>query len=263
MNTSTLLRLLIPVTLVFAACTKEKSMESGTRPSQGQLVRIQQGADPDLSNDTVYLISYNPSGQIVSLTDSINHDTLVASYDGSGNITTIAEHASYGPGTTAFLTYDDNSVLTQVSYNLAGSRENYYFEYTNGVVSKKSYYSDLGSGGSPILQGAYKYTVNAGNITDIQEYSQGGQLLNEWTATYGGQDNPWKMLCLFNNGNLLGMDPFLNYEAFFNKNTLATFTIAGKAATHIYTYNSLRLPTKLIVDDQLHDDIFTWTFGYN
>src|SRR5882762_6605025 len=97
-----LMILMIPVMLILSACSKDKSRENGLTPPQqqkGLLVRIQQGIDPNLANDTIFLISYKPSGEINALVDSINRDTLVPSYDASGNITSITEHSLSGnPG---------------------------------------------------------------------------------------------------------------------------------------------------------------------
>jgi hypothetical protein len=196
------------------------------------------------------------------VTDSINRDTLTATYDASGNLAGIAEKYSGGSGSTASFTYDANNLLTQINYKLAGSNEKYVFEYTNGVISKKSYYSDLGMGGASNLQNYYTYTVSGGNITDVKAFSAGGAQLTEATATYGTQANPFKTLCLFNFGNMLGMSPLVTDETWFNKNALSVITTSGLSATNTYTFNSAQAPTKIITNDLLDGWLFTWKFSY-
>ncbi|HZE83751.1 MAG TPA: RHS repeat domain-containing protein [Puia sp.] len=264
MKFSALIIIIVLVSLAFAACQKEKSREGGRPLSRGQLVRIQQGTDPDLSNDTVHLITYDQSGRITALIDSSNLDTLVPAYDDSGRIASILERSPFPSGSSAHFTYDDSNRLTGINYYMAGSNESFYFEYTNGVVSKKSYYSDLGSGGSATLQSTFLYNVSGGNITDILEFKPGGVPVGEWKATYSGQANPFRTLSLFNYGNILGMGSFLFGETWFNKNMLSTLNINGSVtATNVYSFNALQAPIKLIADDPINNGLFTWIFSYN
>jgi hypothetical protein len=261
MKLSVLFRAIIPVSLLFGACKKDTPLTPNPQGSTGALVRIQEGTDPDITNDTVYLISYNSSNKIKALTDSINQDTLVPTYDNSGNLTSIAEVNSWGYGTNAAFTYDANNLLIQTSYNLAGSNEKYVFTYTNGVISKRSYYSDLGMGGAQNLQGYVTYTVTGGNITDVKAFTAGGVQLGEVTATYTAQLNTFKTLSLFNYGNILGMS-ILTYETWFNTNQLSAVTASGLSATSTFTLNQAGAPVKIITNDMIDGWLLTWMFSY-
>jgi len=245
--------------MVFTAC--KKNNDSGTPPdsSTGALVRIQQGTDPDITNDTVYNISYNASNKISILVDSLYTDTLVATYDGSGNLTAVTDKGGYP--INAALTYNGSS-LTQVDYVLAGSAERYTFEYTGGVVSKENYYSNLGAG--PLqLQGYLTFTVSGGNITGTKAYHANGVLISEVTLTYGSQPNPFANLCLFNYGNRLGMDNIAPLEAYFNKNIATGITVSGLSAMSVTnSFDSKSRIGKIIANDNINQEMFTWMFSY-
>ena len=249
--------------LAFAtACKKNSSSPNQGNTTTGKMVRILQGTDPDITNDTVYLISYDASGKITSLIDSLNLDTLAASYDASGNLTAITDKSAYPQyDMNGSFTYDGSNHLTQMDYNLAGSAERYTFDYTSGVVSKKSYYSNLGSG--PLtLQNYYTYTLSGNNITDIKFYSSGGALLAEGTATYGSQANPFKTLSLFNFGDRLGLDGIAPIESFFNSNINAAVSTSGLSATANVTYDSKQQLSKIVVTDNINGDLLTWQFTF-
>jgi len=244
---------------MFAACKKSSSDNPPNPPGSTGLVRIQQGTDPDLSNDTVYRIAYNDAKKISTLVDSIYNDTLVATYDGSGNLTAVTDKGAYPINAT--YTYGANNTLTQLDYVLAGSAERYTFEYTGGVVSKKSYYSNLGAG--PLqLRGYFTYVVTGGNITLIKAYIAGGIQVAAANLTYGAQTNPFSNLCLFNYGGRLGMDDIAPIEAYFNKNIVASLATSGITATLNNTFDSKQQLGKIVADDQINQWLLTWQFFY-
>jgi len=244
------------LTLAIASC--KKSNDSAPNPGSGStLVRIQQGTDPDITNDTVYLIKYDASSRIASITDSLNQDTLVAAYDGvTGKLATVKSTW----GDNASFVYDGSGQLLQVNYILAGSSERDAFEYSNGVVSKKSYYSNLGSG-SLSLQGYSTYVVTNGNITSMSDYTKGGTLKSTTTYAYNTQTNSFKDLSLFNNGNALGTDNIINRETYFNKNLLASASLSGAISSNTYSFNGSTM-TKAIALDASNGEVYTWMFSY-
>jgi len=252
------------LTLLFfiVSCKKDTGTSGGQQSGGNTLFRIQEGTDVDITNDTVYLISYNSSGKISQLLDSLYQDSLVATYDGSGNLSTVNDIGAFSLGSSSF-TYDANNLLTQINANVAGENEQYVFEYTSGIVSKKSYYSDFGLGGSLQLYSYDVYTVSNGNITDMKEYDAANNLTSETTFTYGSQANPFKLLGLFNFGNRLGTQDIISYETYFNKNILVSFSITGGAtATATNTFNSSQKPTKIVMNDQVNQWLLTWQFFY-
>ncbi len=250
------------LTILFASCKKTGS-SGGASQSKGNFVRIFEGTDPNITNDTVYLISYNTSGKISQVLDSLYQDSLVATYDASGNLSTVNDIGAFSLGNSSF-TYDVNNHLTEIDCNVAGENEKYVFEYTNGMVSKKSYYSDFGLGGALQLWSYDVYTLTAGNITDLKEYDAANNLSFETTFTYGTQANPnaFKTLGLFNFGNRLGTQDIINYETFFNANIQTGFTTSGLTATSTLTFNSQQKPTQIIVNDQYNGWLLTWNFFY-
>ena len=255
MKSKLLLSLFIIVFISFTACKKDSGSGSGPS-SNSNLVRIQQGTDPDITNDTVYLLSYDGSKRITTIVDSLFNDTLTATYDASGNL--VAVNETYGTNST--YTYDGNNQLLQFDYELAGSHEQFVFEYTNGVVSKETYNSNLGSG--PVSEQSYfTFVMTDGNITTVKAYNKNDVLVSTTTCTYGSQPNAFKSLGLFNYGNLLGTDDIIKPETFFNKNNLTGFTTSGLTASSAYTFNG-ELPTKIVTTDQINDWVLTWAFTY-
>jgi len=244
--------------LTFAACKKNSS--SPTDPGNtatGKLTRIQQGIDPDITNDTVYLISYNAAGKITSLIDSVNKDTLVPSYDNNGNLTAITDKPYLFNAT---FTYDGSNRLTQIDYYI-GSNERVTFDYTNNVVSKKSQYSDVGGSGLAV-ENYYNYTVTSGNITDVKAYTANGTLIADGVITYSSQPNPFQQLSLFNYDNRLGLDDISSIESFFNKNIITGLTESDGTVTANLTYNSQQQPSKAVVTDNINDWLLTWQFTF-
>jgi hypothetical protein len=235
----------------------KKSSTTPNTPSGSNLVRIQEGIDPDITNDTVYLVRYNSSGQITSINDSLNVDSLTASYDANNNLTNW--HDLYGISTS--FSYNGNQ-LTQIDQELAGSHEQFVFTYTNNILSKMNYNSDLGSGGSVSPYGYFLITMTGGNITEEKGYTNGGVLQEDITFTYGSQANFFQKLSLFDVGGTLGSDDIFNQLTWFNKNLVTGFSQGGMTATSTYTFNSSGQPTHVVTHDPINVGVFTWQFSY-
>ena len=238
------------------SCKKENNSPNPNPASGVSLVRIQQGTDADLTNDTVYLIGYDGSSRIVSIKDSVNADSLAVTYDASGNPVTLN-----GPYFNASFTFDANGILQQLDYILAGSHEQDVFEYTNGVLSKRTHNSNFGSG--PLsISGSFTYSFTGGNITDIKEYDLNGTFVKETTCSYGTETNGFKTLSLVNLGNILGADTFLNIETYFNKNMLTGYAVNGNPVSTVYTLNSSQQIVHAVSTDPANGFTFTWSLTY-
>jgi hypothetical protein len=228
-------------------------------PPPVYLARIQQGTDADLSKDTVYRLTWKDSLRISILVDSIKNDTLVATYDDAGYLTAITDK---GPNPdNATFTYDGDHLLTQISYTNATTTQQYVFEYTSGVVSKKSYYTATGAA-TPKLSGYFTYTFTDGNITSISAYTSTGIKLATGTLTYGTQPNPFTNLCLFNYRKRLNMDDIAPFEAYFNKNIVTSLTTLGLTANLDNTFDSKQQINQIIADDKINQKYYTWQFFY-
>src|SRR5258708_29539768 len=110
---------LIPLLTFFLfcmiACKKNNGGGGGNNTgntSGGLLIRIQQGTDRDLTIDTIYRITYNSSGKISTLADSLLKDTLTANYDVTGNLTKILDSDPIN-GANAYFAYDASGALIQ------------------------------------------------------------------------------------------------------------------------------------------------------
>jgi hypothetical protein len=255
----TIVKIIIPCLIFLYSCKKDNG--GGRSQSNGNLVRVFEGTDADINNDTVYLLTYNSSNQIITLLDSLYQDSLVATYNASGNLSAVNDIGSFGLGSSSF-TYNTNGTLAQINANVAGENDQYVFEYTNGIVSKKTYSSDFGLGGALQLYSYDMYTVSNGNITDMKGYDASNNLTSETTFTYGAQANPFKTLSLFNFGNRLGTQDIINYETYFNKNIQTGFTTSSLSSTSTLTFNSQQKPTQIITNDQVNGWLLTWQFFY-
>jgi hypothetical protein len=257
----TIIKIIIPCLIFLSSCKKDNGGGGGGSQSNGNLVRIFEGTDANINNDTVYLLTYNSSNQLITLFDSLYQDSLVATYNASGSLSTVNDIGPFGLGGSSF-TYNTDGTLAQIDANVAGENDQYIFEYTNGVVSKKTYSSDLGGGGSLQLYSSDVYVVSNGNITDMKEYDAANNLLFETTFTYGAQANPFKTLSLFNFGDRLGTQDIINSETYFNKNIQTGFTTNSLSATSTLTFNSQQKPTQIISNDQINGWLLTWQFFY-
>lgn len=270
-NLRTLIMLVLAMAY-FAACKKSNSPSNKPpdKPGSGVdtivpppkpifLARIQQGIDADLSKDTIYRLTWKDDKRISMLVDSIKNDTLVATYDDAGNLTAITDKGASPDNAT--LTYDGNNHLTQITYTNATTTQQYVFEYTNGVVSKKSYYTATGAAALK-LSGYFTYTVADSNITEIKAFTSTNFQIAVATLTYGAQPNPFRNLCLFNYRKRLNMDDIAPFEAYFNRNIVTSLSTFGLTATLNNTFDSQQQLGKIVADDKINVKLYTWQFFY-
>ncbi len=229
-------------------------------PKPVYLTRIQEGIDPDLSKDTVYHLVWKDSLRISMLVDSIKNDTLVADYNEAGYLTAITDKGAVPDNAT--FTYDANNLLTQITYSNGTSTQQYVFEYTDGIVSKKSYYTATGNAVLK-LSGYFTYIFTDGNITSIKAYTSGGINIATATLTYGTQTNPFINLCLFNYRKRLNMDDICPFEAYFNRNIVTSLTTFGVTATLNNAFDSKQRISQIVADDKINQKLFTYLFNYS
>jgi len=253
--------LLLFISTVIISCSKDDvKPEEQDQSGSSLFVRIQQGINPE--DDSVYLISYDANKRIKSITDSISEDVLTPAYDGKGNLSstkyTYEVNGSVFSSTVTF-TYNGADQLTEVYVATEPSR--YTFEYTNGVISKKSYFIQTNAN-SPALNlwRYWTYEMTDGNITSMKEYNSAGSLVKETTFTYTSEPNVFKPIALINFSNYTGMLELANEDNFFNKNLIATSTEGDMKTVFTYTYNSRKQLTKAIVDGP--DGIYTRMFSF-
>ena len=249
--------------LSVAACQKEITSEDNTGGGgsenppavDGKLVRIQQGIDPNLDNDTIWTVGYNGAGKISFISDSIYQDTLKATYDAAGRLTKIDD----GYGTIRTFTYDANGLLTEYLWDDGSTKQKNVYTYTNSVISKRSYYTNAGSG-NLFLYRDYVYTVANGNITTIKELAPNGTEVGTRTYEYGTELNQFKGLSFFP----LGTQFFIDQETYFNKNLLKKSFVNTQMTglfTNTYTLDSKQRVIKAVqTDDQ--GRVWTWMFEY-
>ena len=261
--------LVISVLVVAGASCKKSSGSANNGGSQGSnLVRIQQGVDPTIANDSVYLLKYDSKNRLNIIIDSLNQDTLTATYNGTGQLTAIQE--TYGDGLTA--TYNSSGQLTEIDDVIAGSQEQYVFTYSGPMPSKCTYSTNSGAGTPLAVWRYYAYSVTGENITDIKEYNASNTLLGERKLTFAGKANPFQTLSLFNWGNRLGTQDIISVETFFDASMTAT-TEWDNATNNPYyttyqttTLNNSAEPVKIIASEQapggVVQNLFTWGFSY-
>jgi hypothetical protein len=244
--------------MMIASCKKENAT-TNNNPSNSstKLVRIQEGTDPDLNNDSVYLFKYDDSSRLTGIVDSLNQYTTTVTSNSQGNPLTVND----GFGQTASFTYDANGVLTQLDYMMAGSHEQDVFEYSGGVLSKRTHNTNLGSG--PLkLSETFTYIFTGGNITSMSEFDLNGTLVQTTTLTYGNTPNNLKLLGLLNYGNLRGAQTIANLETYFNKNLLTGYTQNSLTNTNTYTLNTSQQPVHIVTNDNIEGGVYTWYFSY-
>ncbi|MHA4844809.1 RHS repeat domain-containing protein [Flavitalea antarctica] len=214
--------IMMAILLLHVACQKEISSIDGTPgsgtgniPGRGaDIKRIQQGINPDLSHDTIWLITYTSSKKISKIEDSVYDYGATAKYDASDRLVEV----NMMSGDYARYTYDAAGLLTQVDYHLVGTKEKFVIEYTGSNISRTTFFSDFGNGGALEPKGYETYTVAGGNITEVKQFSTSGMLTDQITLLYGTEANPFKNLSLFNFFNRFGMDQIANFYTYFNKN---------------------------------------------
>jgi len=260
----------IPVALLATAISCKK--DSASTPPGGnnaQLIRIQQGVSTD--DDTVYLIKYDDKKRIASLIDSIYGDTLTPAYDGSDRITGITERSDWSNDHLT-VTYNASGQVTQLDYTLNGEKDRYVFEYSGGMPSKNTFYTDAGQAGALTLWRVYTYTTTGSNITSIKESDNSGTLLGERKITFGTQTNPFKTLALFNWGNRLGTEDIIPIETIFNANALTSTTWYDATQNPFYSTtvvpvnNAAGNPVGITATEKDPSagvmNTFTWSFSY-
>jgi hypothetical protein len=253
------------VMLLFQSCQKYASSTIGTTPAPSggsTLCRMQLGIDPNVKQDTIWTISYNAINKPSVISDSMSGFTATADYDISQRIKEI----STSRGDQAMFTYNINGLLSEINLGWAGHRERYVFSYTNNIVSKKSYYTDNGSGRDLVLAKEYVYTVINNNITSIKEYNATGELMRTENCSFDIQPNSFKDLSLFSYALLLGADHLIDAETYFDKNLLSKVTVTDNARittdelVNTYTLNGKQFPVKVV--SKYKSGTLNWIFSY-
>ncbi|MRG43528.1 hypothetical protein GFS24_00295 [Chitinophaga sp. SYP-B3965] len=220
--------LLLLAAAVMISCSKDKD-----QPLNTLVLKMRQGIIP--GDDTVYIVKYDAGSRITSIIDSVYADTLKVEYNSTGKVISVQDEG-WEPAT---FTYNDAGQLTEIFYEAGEYSERYVFEYTNGVLSKKSEYSKTNAN-SPALNlwRYHTYVVTNGNITNMKEYDAAGGLLGETTFTYSAYPNAFKPLSLLNARNTLGLGDLANHETYFNNNLISSSSVEGVQTTFAYTYAS-------------------------
>lgn len=244
---------LLLITMAIISCSKKddaKPDDQSPNPTEGTLLlRLQQGFGSD---DTVYLFSYDANKRVSSVLDSTSSDKfeVVPAYDNAGNLSSLVEkyHGSTYPAGT--FKYNADNLLTEVNFSQFGSPARYVYEYTNSVLSKKSYYTvtNLNSPTTLNLAGYFTYEVTNGNITNRKAYNSTGTLLGETIITYTSDTNVFKPLSLLNFRNGIGLGGLADDEKFFNNNLIAGFSEGGNQTKYTYTYNNNKRLTKVVIN---------------
>jgi hypothetical protein len=262
---------LLATALIMAGASCKKSTPSNNNNNNqttSSLVRIQQGVDPDITNDSIYLLKYDTKKRLSVIIDSLNTDTLTATYNTSDQLVGIQESSPWSNDQLT-ATYNSSGQLTQIDCTVFGSHEQYAFTYS-GSMPSQCVYSDDASGSLAVWR-TYGYTVTGGNITDIKEYDKSSTFLGEHKMTYGSQANPFKTISLFNWGNRLGAGDIAFVETFFNTNMTATTTWYGNSANILYTTTQTTTndksgnPVKIVASEQVGstvDGLYTWNLSY-
>lgn len=261
---------LIATALIVAtpACKKSGGSSGG---SQGNtLIRIQQGIDPSIINDSVYLLKYDSKNRLSVVIDSINQDTLTATYNDANQLTAIQESSAYSSDQFA-ATFNSNGQLTEIDCTVAGQADQYVFTY-NGSMPSQCVFSNNGGSGSLFVWRTYGYTATGGNITDIKEYDQNNTLIGERQLTYTTQSNPFKTLSFFDWGGRLGTDDISFMETYFNANMAATTGWFNATNNPFYTtYQTTTTdksgnPVSIVATEKYPDgtiqSLYTWGFTY-
>ena len=228
------------IMLTALSCQKydsDTSVNIPATPGGTVLFRMQLGTDPNIKQDTIWTIAYNAIDKPAVITDSLTGFTATASYDVSQRISEILTSA----GDQAMFSYNINGLLTEINVARAGHRERFVFSYTNNIVSKKSYYTDNGSGRDLVLTRDYVYTVINNNITSIKEYNPSGELLQTQNCSFDIQPNVFKDFSLFSYAMLLEADHLVDAETYFNKNLLIKATITNNTRSSEVLVNNFTL----------------------
>jgi len=237
------------IAMVFISCSKAKDKPDNIETESAPIFRIQRGTAP---KDTVYLIRYDEKKRIKSIQysyNSINYFEYFPTYESAGNLTSLVIRYDDGLRDPITYKYNADNLLTEI--NMPGRR--YVYEYTNGVLSKKSYYaaSRADDPTPDSLWRYYTYEVANGNIVSRKEYiSTGTRPAREMFFTYTNDKNVFKPLTLINFDNALALAGVGDEEKFFNKNLVASYTQDGEQTKFTYAYNDNHQLTKFVVTKQ-------------
>jgi antitoxin component YwqK of YwqJK toxin-antitoxin module len=186
---------------------------------------------------------------------------MSVTYNTSGTIAStskIEDGSNYIDNMT--FTYNDANQLTEADYDDGYVILKYTFEYTSGILSKKTFYQNQGPGTAVTLYRYYTYVFTNGNITDMKEFDGADNLQGETTYTYNSDANLFQTLGLLNTYNAFGADDLANLDTYFNKNLTATATTASDKINYTYTYNTHKQLTKVVVSAPYAT--YTRMFGY-
>jgi hypothetical protein len=225
------------------------------------LFRMQLGNNPNMTHDSVWTVSYNAIDKPSRISDSISGFTATATYDVSQRISDITTSR----GDEAVFLYNINGLLNEIKVAGPGHQERYEFSYVNNIVSKKSYYTDNGTGRDLVLTKEYLYTIINNNITAIKEQSPSGDLLRTENFSFDIAPNAFKDFSLFSYAMFLDADHLIDAETYFNKNLLTKATVTNNARVsqvfaNTYTLNDKQFPIRVISENQ--NGTFNWAFTY-
>lgn len=101
-----------------------------TRNASNQIISVSR-QNAGASIETIATLSYNASGYLTSITDSVGNVTSY-SYDSNGNLITV----THPDNTTVSYTYDSNNKLSSAKDNESGYSMNYEYNAYTGKISK-------------------------------------------------------------------------------------------------------------------------------
>ncbi|NLR60951.1 hypothetical protein HGH93_22805 [Chitinophaga polysaccharea] len=248
------------------SCSKEKSAEPDNQPPEpnpaasGLLSGWRQGTTTQ--DDTLFTITYDDKKRIKNVNNTSDRDEFIASYDNADNLIEIAEN--YRGDTSEMMTfkYNANNQLIEADHHLFGHPNRFLYEYTNGVLSKKSYYTitNLNEPNTLNLWRYFTYEITNGNVTHRKEYNSAGELQAEVSYTYTTNANIFQPLSLLNYINNLGLDGVANDESLINNNMPESSSENGKKTTYTYSYNNNKQITGFLVNTPY--GVFTRTLSY-
>lgn len=250
MNFKFTVSLLLIASIAIFSCSKDNETNPEENQPETLITKMTQGVIP--GDDTIFVFNYDEAKRLKSIINTSWLDTFEATYNTAGLITSIANKGDFGSANTSF-SYNASNQLTQIDYLAGGYKVRYTFEYTGGVISKKTYYNVNTPGGTQLSPFRYTtYEVTNGNITTMKEYSYDDVFLSEQKLTYNNEPNVFQPMVLFNFQNRLGADDIADIEKFFNKNLTtgltSTFipTSETVSGTYTYTFNDKKQLTKAV-----------------
>ncbi|MCW3467842.1 hypothetical protein [Chitinophaga nivalis] len=249
--------LLFFVAVIIVSCKKEMSTPDAQPPvvtvptasaNGDQFVGWRQGL-PE-AYDTLFKVSYDVNKRIKSVENTTYGSIYNATYDGAGNLTVFTQIHKGVLALTVNFKYNADNLLEEFDPPMySGSKSRYTYQYTNGILSRKTYYTVTNQKYPTTLNiwRYYTYEATNGNITSRKEYDSENKLVGETTFTYTNDKNIFRSLCMFNFINDLGLYDVASVEKFFNKNLIATETVNGVQRKFSYTYNENKQLTGLVV----------------